>query len=177
MLAHDDRRAKRWLKDQTYVPQNHVDQWTGEGLGFDDETVKSFRRAYGEFSAFAHPSARAALTTAEEKDGTLRFSVESKVKLDVAASALLEIETVAVYACFALRNATVSEEAINPAWRQALYQFAQQTLGTDLPHLERDWQSEEEAFTRLSQRVREAAELDHELRTNPSSWHNLRESQ
>lgn len=176
MLAHDSATAERWLQRSSWVPQKHVDKWSGEGLGFDEETVRGFCRAYGEFSAFAHPSARAALTTVEEDGESMRFCVESRVNLDVVASLLLEIEAVAVFACFAMRNAAVNEEAIDPVWREALHECARTTLSGDLPHLQRDWQSERDAFARLRRKARDAGDLDQELRINPNSWDNLRDS-
>jgi hypothetical protein len=173
MLAHDPKTAERWLQRSSWVPQKHVDAWSGEGLGFDDVAVKSFGRAYGQFSIFAHPSAQAALASTEVDDDTMSFRIASKLDTHIAGTILLEIEAVAVFACFALRNASVDERALDPRWRAAVHEAAATALGTDLPHLERDWAAEQAAFVELRRRARDVSELDHELRQNPNSWDNL----
>jgi hypothetical protein len=87
-----------------------------------------------------------------------------------------EIAAAAMFACFALRNAAVSEKALHPQWRKDVYDLAREITNTDMPHLERDWADEQRQYEQLQRRVQSAAQLKEKLHNDPRSWENLSKS-
>jgi len=97
----------------------------------------------------AHPTARSALRVVQWQDETMSFSMDSHFDQDQASILFREISAVALFVCFAFRNACVDESVLDPEWRKALKYQAEQLLDQDMPHLERDWDHEKASYDKL----------------------------
>jgi len=124
-------------------------------------------------ASWAHPTALSALLTAEMTDESITFGLVTRPNLAHARTLLDELAATAIFCAFALRNAAVSEQALDPEWRRDLYAAMEDLTGQVQPHLQRDWDLERAQYDRLAERTRDVVELGDELRSNPRAWHNL----
>jgi hypothetical protein len=173
MLAKEPDKAERWLRKMSWFPDREVRAWLKEAGRVTDDQHADFGRFYGRLSSWAHPTALSALLTAEMTDESITFGLVTRPNLAHARTLLDEIAATAIFCAFALRNAAVSEQALDPEWRRDLYAAMEDLTGQVQPHLQRDWDLERAQYDRLAERTRDVAELDDELRSNPRGWHNL----
>lgn len=61
-----------------------------------------------------------------------------------------------------------------PTWRRDLAVLAREVTGEAMPHLDRDWDREQDEYVRLQALVLPAADLDGFLSAQPNSWANTR---
>lgn len=180
MLAHDATRAEKWLRKMHWFPDAEVRRWFanwGEHSSGQtpDEVLRTYNTGYREMSRRSRPTALTCLSALRVDDSGPAPLLETVfVEEDFRASAVA-ISAVAIFACFTLRNAAVSERAIHPRWRQDLYNLAREVTGSDMVHLERDWAEEQSQYEQLQQRVQSALHLQERLQSNPNSWLNLKE--
>jgi len=173
MLAKEPDKAERWLRKMSWFPDREVRAWLRQAGQVTDDQHADFGRFYGRLSGWAHPTALSALQTAEMTDDSITFGLVTRPDLAHARTLLDEIAATAIFCAFALRNAAVSEQALDPAWRRDLYAAMEDLTGQVQPHLQRQWDLERAHYDRLAKRTRDLAHLEDELRSNRRSWHNL----
>lgn len=169
-LAKSPEMAEKWLRKGRWWPDSSVRKWLEENRVVQD--VQPFRNFYKEASAWAHPTATSCLPVLSSSDQAITVEVpvfDPSLSRQVAR----EIAATAVFACFAFRNAVVNEAAISPEWRRDLYELAEVIFTRPLPHLQRDWDTEQERYDALMARIRDESEAEEVLRSHPLSWSNL----
>jgi hypothetical protein len=180
MLAKDPPKAERWLQKKQWFPEKAVRDWfagsdTNSRGASPDEVRSIYITGYREMSARSHPTALACVSALDaDEDGFEPRLATVFVEEEFRACAA-EIAATGIFACFALRNAAVDEKAIDPQWREDVYELAREILNSDMPHLDRDWAEERDRYAQLRARVQSAARLEKVLRSDPRSWQNLQE--
>ena len=139
-----------------------------------DEIIDTYGRFYRETSRWAHPTALSCIPLMRGNEYGPQPQLGTVFVEEEFRSCVMEIAATALFACFALRNSAAGEEAIDPWWRQRLYELAPQITGSEMPHLERDWTIEQEQYEELQQKVQLAADLTDRLQSDPRSWDNLK---
>jgi hypothetical protein len=178
MLAKQPDRADKWLRNQAWWPDREVRNWFADSpnsVRTSEEIKSSYSFAYRRLSRWSHPTALACLRLVMGDEDGPRLDVESKFAEDEFRDCVVSITGAALFSCFALRNAAVSEKAIDPQWRQRLYELARVITDSDMAHLERNWEQEQHLYDALQQRVQAADNLISKLRNDPRSWQNLAE--
>ncbi len=84
------------------------------------------------------------------------------------------LASTALFACFAFRNSVVDERAIDPEWRQDMYELAREMSSTPMPHLDRNWQAEQEHYDAVMANLNDRKYLKGQLRTHPRAYANLK---
>jgi hypothetical protein len=167
-LAHELSSADRWLrKGDTWIKDKLVRDWFGDEDG-------AYAKQYSVLSTAAHPTAQSCLPLVEPTGSTYRARLLTEFDEAWFGQCLDWIQMTALWACFAFRNAAVSEAAIPGEWRKELTTLANEIApGNDWSHLERDWEAEQEKWERLAERVQSVADLEALLKEHPGSWGNL----
>ncbi|MFD4814626.1 hypothetical protein, partial [Streptomyces sp. NPDC058418] len=80
----------------------------------------------------------------------------------------------ALFACIAFRNAVVDERAIDPAWRRDLYELAREMSVKAMPHLDRDWDTEQAHYDAVMANLRDRRYRKGQARTHPRAYNNLK---
>lgn len=181
MLAHDETRAEKWLRQQHWVADSEVRKWFAgsapNSTGTQpDEVLEIYKTAYKAMSDRSHPTAMVCVSALRVDANGPVLQLETTFDEGEFRTCAAEFAATAISACFALRNAAVDERALPPQWRQDVYELAREITGSDMPHLDRDWADEQERFDRLQSRIQSAKDLVENLRRDPRSWWNLMES-
>jgi hypothetical protein len=178
MLAKDLDSADKWLRREHWFPDREVRQWFASAGSIQssrsDEIIDTYGRFYRETSRWAHPTALSCIPLMRGNEYGPRPQLGTVFVEEEFRSCVMEIAATALFACFALRNSAAGEEAIDPWWRERLYELAPQITGSEMPHLERDWAVEQEQYEELQQKVQLAADLTDRLQSDPRSWDNLK---
>ncbi len=180
MLAKEPELAEKWLRKEKWFPDREVRAWFGEATASSpeeaQETAESYAKVYRQMSTWAHPTAISCLPLIKpDANDDTRPGLQLRTFFDHGAmeSLIGEMTLTALFACFAFRNSLANERAIDPRWREALYDLAQQVSDTEMPHLARDWKEEQSYYEALKQKVQEVSSLREHLQNSPSSWDNL----
>ncbi len=173
MLAKEPDKAERWLRKMSWFPDREVRAWLKETGRVTGDQHADFGRFYGRLSKLGPPNSlvRAAHGGNDRREHHLR--PRDAAQLGTCRTLLDELAATAIFCAFALRNAAVSEQALDPEWRRDLYAAMEDLTGQVQPHLQRDWDLERAQYDRLAERTRDVVELGDELRSNPRAWHNL----
>jgi hypothetical protein len=180
MLAHDETRAEKWLRQQHWFPDREVREWFATSVpnstgSQPDEILDRYKTGYRAMSDRSHPTAIACVSALRAEENGPVVQLETTFDEEEFRTCAAEIAATAMFACFALRNAAVDESVLPPQWRQDVYELAREIIGSDMPHLDRDWAEEQQKFDRLQNRIQSAKNLAENLRRDPRSWWNLRE--
>jgi hypothetical protein len=173
MLARDPEMAEKWFRKPEWFPDREVRRWLRETRGDDETAVEAFRVGYRHMSAWAHPTAGAAMTVVSFENGVPRMQLVPEFDEHKFALGCQWTAAIGVFACFAIRNAAVDESALDPAWRRDLYRLAGELSGEAMPHLERDWEQENRKYQEMQDRVQQVERLHAHLAEHPLSWDNL----
>jgi hypothetical protein len=180
MLAKNLDSSDKWLRRQHWFPDREVREWfanTGPNrTSSPDEIIETYGRFYRETSRWAHPTAISCLPLVRGDEYGPRPQLGTVFIEEEFHSCVMEIAATALFSCFALRNSAAGEKAIDPQWRQRLYELAPEITGSEMPHLERDWATEQQQYEELQQKVQSSADLVNRLRRDPRSWDNLKAS-
>jgi hypothetical protein len=181
MLAKDPHRADKWIRKQTWFPDREVRAWWAsvQGDSKSEEMLSLYAQAYRVMSSWAHPTLMSCAPLVQPDDAEPQrpgLRLDTAFNEDAWASTIAEISGTALFSCFALRNSAVDEKAIDPAWRQRLYEIAKDISDKDMSHLERDWREEQEEYERLQDKINSVSEMDARLESDPLSWRNLNKS-
>jgi hypothetical protein len=183
MLAKEPELAEKWLRKEKWFPDREVRAWFGEVTASSreeaQEATESYAKAYRQMSAWAHPTAISCLPLIRpDVNDDTKPGLRLTTSFDQGAmeSLIGEMTLTALFGCFAFRNSLANERAIDPRWRESLYDLAQQVSGTEMPHLARDWEKEQSYYEALKQKVQEVSSLSEHLQKSPSSWDNLNKS-
>ena len=171
LIAKDPQLAEKWLRKQQWVPDREVRAGI-EAQTVPDGSSSPYAAHYRIASAAAHPTARATLGQVLTAGGGVRPVLSSVFVEDDLVMVLREAAALAVFACFALQRAAADERALPPAWRRDLAVLAREVTGEAMPHLDRDWDREQDEYVRLQALVLPAADLDGFLSAHPNSWVN-----
>jgi hypothetical protein len=178
MLAKDPDRAEDWLRKELWFPDREVRKWfAGSGsnsTGTPEEVHNTYSTVYREMSARSHPTAVTCVSALRIDESGPAPQLETVFDDEEFSACASAIASTALFACFALRNAAVDEEVLDPQWRQAVYELAQEIFNRDMAHLDRDWAEERRQYEQLQARVQSAANLTEKLRRDPRSWVNLK---
>ncbi len=171
LLAHEPRMAEQWLRKGRWFPDRDVRAWFG-----DDD--KAYSQVYGYMSSMTHPTAASTRGFILEEGETYSVRLTNRFEDEEFDEQLDHLIMVALWLCFAIRNAAISEEALSPDWRRALADLASEVAPEETwAHLERKWDEEESRWRELLERVMTASELDAALDADPLSWRNLSRSE
>lgn len=171
VIAHEPEMAERWLRKQEWFPDGKVRELL-RAAGTDDSRVDLLSKGYRQMSAWSHPTAISSVHLFEHDSTAMKLDTTfNRDAFDVGAA---EIAATALFCCFALRNAAVSEQAIDPQWRKALYELAREFYDSDMPHLDRNWAEEQQRFDAVRGRVQEVERLRSHLAEDDLSWDNLK---
>jgi hypothetical protein len=182
MLAHDPAQAEKWFDKERWVPDRRVRRWFSD-LGSNttgkssDEILDAYSSTYSGMSDRSHPTAVACMSALSVDEHGFEPQLETVFNEEQFRTCAAGIAATAIFACFALRNAAVDEQVLNPQWRRDVAELAREILDSDMPHLDRDWTEEERQFEALQQRIQAAEKLGEALRRDPRSWLNLRDSE
>jgi|SRR5579863_1883373 len=177
-LAKDSAFAEKWVRKQHWFPDREVRAWFAASGPNDaasaDEVLKDYAKAYKHGSTMSHPTAISCISALNIDEDGVSARLETVFSEDDFLACAAEIAATTLFACFTLRNAAISEKAIDPQWRKRLYELARKITNTDMPHLERDWAEEQRSYEELRRKVRSANDLAEHLRKHLASWDNLR---
>jgi hypothetical protein len=177
MLGKDPSRAEKWIRKQHWFPDREVRAWFANAVpnsvSTPEEILNTYGAAYRQTSTIAHPTAVACFSALHLDEEGVSPQLESIFSEDDFRNCTIEVAATAIFTCFALRNAAVSEDAIDPEWRRRLYDLARQMNDSDMPHLERDWAAEQSKYENLQRKIQSDEGLFEHLRNDPRSWDNL----
>lgn len=176
MLAVKPQKADDWLLRDRWVKDNEVRQYIESVLMPGVPADQSpYREYYRQSSELHHPTRRGCLPLVLDSP-----TAECIPKLiptfdeDQFESGLREIAAEAVFVGFTVINAASNDAAIDPDWRRALAELAQEiTAGVDMSHLDRDWEADEARFADLQSHVIDANGIDAELNRQANSVRNI----
>ncbi|MGH3856178.1 MAG: hypothetical protein ACRDR6_22360 [Pseudonocardiaceae bacterium] len=172
LLAKEPAMAEQWLRKGQWFPEKEVRRWLKNVRGDSDENVTHYRQHYVQMSAWPHPTFVSCFELIEPDDGHFMLRLNTRFDEQGLRSCMKEIALTAIFACFALRNAAVKEGVIPASWRTDLYELASKVLAHDPPHLDRNWEQEQDNYNIFQRRVQAASRLDERLDQHPASWRN-----
>ncbi|NEC92315.1 hypothetical protein [Streptomyces sp. SID12501] len=175
-LAKEVAMAEKWLRKNQWWPDSVVRQWLEDNRVVSVEKVQLYRNYYREASAWTHPTATSCMGQFTPTDTALVLTPGTIFDAERSRLMTAEITSTAVFVCFALRNSVVDEEAIDPGWRRDLYELAREQSGEALPHLDRDWTTEQETYDTVMSRLQDVSVLEEVLNNHPHSWRNLKKN-
>lgn len=174
-LSQDPDAADRWVDRRTSWPSKEV-----RGRLGDLTRGPVYGQFYGVVSALTHPTAKAAMATVAIEGSDLQARVlrpipdEEQLRLGA-----LYVAATAVFTCHALINAN-PPDALEPRWRQGVQELSQAVsdaadIEGDWSHLDEDFETAQERWQRIVDRLRPSSELEEALDTHPQSWRRARE--
>ncbi|MDJ0466805.1 hypothetical protein [Streptomyces sp. H27-C3] len=138
--------------------------------------VELYRNYYKEASAWTHPTATSCMSQFTQTDTAPVLKRGTAFDAERSRLMTAEIAATAVFVCFALRNCVVDEQAIDPDWRRDLYELAREQSSEAMPHLDRDWTTEQETYDAVMSKLQDPRDLQEVLNNHPRSWRNLKKT-
>lgn len=170
LLSKSPEAAERWIGRDTNWPRKEV----RERLG-DVTRGEEYGRHYGLLSVLSHPTAKSGMWCTELDEDAFRPLLAREVSPRDIRIGGLWLASVAVFTCFALRNA-MPGDSLEPRWVQALGHLAREVSShageedADWSHLDRDWEASQARWERVTERLQSNKDLERLLDEHPSSW-------
>jgi hypothetical protein len=177
MLAEQPTLADKWLKRKGQFQEKDVRRWAVESGLIADTGNEHYVQIYQFLGRWAHPTLDLCHAYIKTGESAPVLQLSTEFNSEVFFAGVVEIASMAIFCCFAIRNAAVDEKAIDPDWRQRLSTLAPEILGRDMPHLERDWDEERKQYAALRSRVQSVAAMAEHLQGHPVPWQNVKSAE
>lgn len=172
-LENSAERVTKWIAEGTWWPDRVVRRWLEATRFVDESDVEKYRNYYSESSDWAHPTRRSCMDLFIPSEGGMTLISDPEFDLDATRETIAEITYAAVFACFALRKAIANEAILPPPWRKDLYELMVELAGKALPHLDRDWPTEQARYDAIVAKLQSMEDLGAVLQADPRSATNL----